>query len=54
MISSVYKGDSKETKLLKYFTICKTDQSHVNKIKYCLEEPFQLQLAVSVGWGWKQ
>ena len=25
----------------KYFIICKTGQSHVNKIKCCLEEPFQ-------------
>ena len=28
-------------KLLKYFTISVTDLSHVNKIKCCLEEPFQ-------------
>ena len=28
-------------KFLKGFTIGKTDQSHVNKIKCCLEEPFQ-------------
>ena len=32
---------SKETKLLKCFTIGKTDQSHVNEIKCCQDEPFQ-------------
>ena len=29
-----------KTKLLKCFTRGKTDKSHVNKVKCCLEEPF--------------
>ena len=37
-MSSTCMVVSKETKSLKCFTIDYTDQSHVNKIKYCLEE----------------
>ena len=40
-ISFICKVVSKETKFLKSVTIGKTDQSHVYKIKCCLEEHFQ-------------